>query len=603
MSTTDAHRDCSCCENQQALRTELVEQKKLAGSYKNLHAKAKSREEKAKSQLHEFRRENKDKAALLGKIKELEGRLSALGIEGANPFRRTGEENKRLKKQVKELEVLVRGLQGRIESLKGEREKLKTQVARLSRSLYESGNESRRKRRGSSSKDKGSASGSSEEKKRRKEGNSRTKREGLEEVLENMEASAYCEECGEPFVSNGWEESSTTEVEVRPHKRIIRRQRVRGKCECSRGREVVAKAPARLFPHSEYGNSVWAFYLYQRFSQHQTLCGVARWFENVGARVPKGTLGSRDRAFLDMFGPMGEAIAEHLRGSDVIHGDETGWRLMKLGSQKGNTRAWLWLCASEDAVLVNIDKSRSAAAGLELFGGLRGPGAVQYLVCDRYCSYSAISKETGLTLVFCWAHVRRDFIDVGRGDKEFSVWCARWLKRIGNLYGINRKRVDCFDRGSAKGFKRYQRRLEEEVEKFFDMAEKELKGTVRSSAKSKPLSSLISHREGLSVFVGAPAVPMDNNLAEREIRPAVIARKLSYGSQSECGAKLMSCLYSVAETLRVNGINAYRWFLDYLDACAHNGGRAPEDLSRFLPWTMDEQSPGSMSVVPRGMSP
>ena len=596
MTTTGALTDC-CCENQQALRTELVEQKKLASNYKTLHAKAKARAEKAQQELHEFKQKNKDVVGLLGKIKCLEGRLSALGIESSmNPLRRIGEENKRLKKQVKELEGQIKELEAQIGGLEEEREKLRTQVARLTRSLY--GNESRKGNSG-----KGKGKGSSEQKdkgkKPRKKGNSRTEREGMEETVEDMEVSACCEQCGKPFVSNGWEESSTIEVEVKAHKRIIRRQRVRGTCECSGGREVVAEAQKRLFPHSEYGISVWGMYLHQRFSRHQTLCGVAKWFEDLGVRVPKGTLGSRDRAFLDMFRPMGEAIAGHLRESEVIHGDETGWRLMKLGSEKGNTKAWFWLCASSDAVLVNIDRSRSAAAGLELFGRLRKPGVDQYLVCDRYSSYRAISRECGFRLAFCWAHVRRDFIDVGRGDKKFEVWCARWLKRIENLYRINRRRTSC---KGVKGFEYHQRRLTEAVEKFFYMAQQELGRTEESSAKHKPLCSLITHREGLSVFVDAPEVPMDNNLAEREIRPAVIARKLSYGSQNESGAKLMSCLYSVAETLRLNGINAYRWFVDYLDACAESGG-VPHDLTRFLPWAMDERRLEGLSIVPLGMGP
>ena len=61
----------------------------------------------------------------------------------------------------------------------------------------------------------------------------------------------------------------------------------------------------------------------------------------------------------------------------------------------------------------------------------------------------------------------------------------------------------------------------------------------------------------------------------------------------------MSCLYPVAETPRLNGINAYRRSADYLDECAANGGEAPRDLLRFLPWAMDEQRHKSMSIFLR----
>ena len=603
MRSTDVSPDCNHCENLhsriQELSTELARQKGFTNQYKAAHAKAKLREEEARAQLAEFKRANRDTAKLSRTIKTLESRLSALGVEGkTNPLRRIGEENKRLKKQIKEYEKHIRDLEEKVESLEQECQKLKTQNTRLSRCVYEKKNESRG--RGSSSKDKG------REKKQRKAGNGRRQREGLEQTVENKEVSACCEVCGKPFVSNGWEESSTIEVEVKAHKRIIRRQRCRGTCECSEGREVVAEAPARLFPHSEYGISVWAMYLYQRFCAHQTLGGTARWFENAGVEVPKGTLGSRDRAFVEIFNPVAAAIAEHLREEEVVHGDETGWRVMKFAQTKGNTRAWLWICASEHAVLVNIDESRSAAAGLLLFGGLGKPGAIQYLVSDRYRSYNVISRETGLVLAYCWAHARRDFIDISAADKKIRRWADKWISRIGNLYKMNELRNRCFDKDTQvrrKGYEHRQRRLEEEVEKFFGMVEKELERTAESSPKHQPLSSLISHREGLSVFVGAPQVPMDNNLAERGIRPAVITRKIAYGSQSEGGAQLMSCLYSVMETLRINGINTYRWLVDYLEACAANGGEPPRSLSEFLPWTMSEERLGDMSIDPRGMGP
>ena len=65
----------------------------------------------------------------------------------------------------------------------------------------------------------------------------------------------------------------------------------------------------------------------------------------------------------------------------------------------------------------------------------------------------------------------------------------------------------------------------------------------------------------------------------------------------------MALSYSVMATLRMNGINALKWLEDYLGACAVNGGEAPGDISRWLPWEMDEQRFESMRIVPRGMGP
>ena len=106
--------------------------------------------------------------------------------------------------------------------------------------------------------------------------------------------------------------------------------------------------------------------------------------------------------------------------------------------------------------------------------------------------------------------------------------------------------------------------------------------------RAKALRSLVKHREGLCVFVDRPLVPMDNNRSERILRDPVIGRRLSFGSDSERGAGFTAMMYSVARTLAINGIDVRRWLKDYLTACAENGGRPPEDLSPWLPWSMSE---------------
>ncbi len=75
----------------------------------------------------------------------------------------------------------------------------------------------------------------------------------------------------------------------------------------------------------------------------------------------------------------------------------------------------------------------------------------------------------------------------------------------------------------------------------------------------KPLKSLINHREGLSVFVEHSQVPMDNNIAESALRGPAIARKVSFGSDSEEGARTSAILYTVLGTLSKNGIDILSW--------------------------------------------
>ena len=89
----------------------------------------------------------------------------------------------------------------------------------------------------------------------------------------------------------------------------------------------------------------------------------------------------------------------------------------------------------------------------------------------------------------------------------------------------------------------------------------------------KALRSLVNHREGLCVFVDRPQVPLDNNLAERVLRGPAIGRRLSFGSDSENGARFTAVMYSVVGTLALNGMDVLRWLEAWLEACAKNAGR------------------------------
>ena len=80
-----------------------------------------------------------------------------------------------------------------------------------------------------------------------------------------------------------------------------------------------------------------------------------------------------------------------------------------------------------------------------------------------------------------------------------------------------------------------------------------------------------------------------HNAVERVLRGPVIGRRLSFGSDSEAGARLTAMMYSVLGTLSSNGIDPLRRLEAWLTACAENGGRAPADLSAWLPWSMGAQ--------------
>lgn len=425
------------------------------------------------------------------------------------------------------------------------------------------------------------------------------------EELEPPEELCRCPECNLPYGRHGKVVSEVHEIEVKAHTRRVERIRYRPVCECPGAQEALAPPPPRLFPGTPYGVSVWSWYLVQAYALKRPQRAVARELGLLGLEVPAGTLAGHQQDFLRLFEPLEAEIARRQQDSAWAHGDETSWTVHVLAEQGANPRCWLWVCVTADAVRMRVDAARSAQAAARLFGELGSERAV-VLVCDRYSAYPKLARdhEGQFVLQLCWAHQRRDFVDLQVKRPSLEAWGEGWLERIGGLYALNAARLEAWDpeqplEAQGPAFQALHKALVQALDEVFEAGRKELgelpaksgQGRRRTVADMKraALESLLKHEEGLRVFVGRPFVPLDNNTAERALRGAAIGRKLSHGSFSERGAELLGCLYSVYGTLELNGINPWRWTQAYLQACAEAGGKPPPDIGRWTPWGLTQE--------------
>ena len=197
------------------------------------------------------------------------------------------------------------------------------------------------------------------------------------------------------------------------------------------------------------------------------------------------------------------------------------------------------------------------------------------------------------------------------GFPSLQGWRDAWIERIGELFHLAKLRRQAWRPdlpldGQDARYRACHSRLEACLHGIFETARKELKelcapsipeyncpsrdgrALARLAAQAKALLSLREHREGLSVFLHDPRVPLDNNASERVLRGPVIARHTCFGAGGPDGARVAGLMFDVFATLRLAGLNPYTWALDYLGACADNRGRPPERRDPWLPWRMDE---------------
>ena len=235
-----------------------------------------------------------------------------------------------------------------------------------------------------------------------------------------------------------------------------------------------------------------------------------------------------------------------------------------------------------------LDPSRSSEVPLHHLGH-QAEGVIN---ADRYSAYKVVQGLVAkLLIAFCWAHVRRDFLRLGDGNKKLAPWAEQWVRDINELFRINSTRVK--SKADSQPFREADQSLREALEQMARTRDGELAAPTLHPAKSasggKTLTSLREHWPGLTIFVDHPEIPMDNNEAERRLRSAVVGRKNYYGSGSIWSGALTAALFTILQTLLVNQINPKPWLLAYFDACARNGGRVPDHLGDFLPWNLPPQ--------------
>ncbi len=558
----------------QELEHELTRERSQSGNYKSCWEKARTQLAAKKEEVKRISRVAKSALSLDKEVQRLRALLDEVGVD-------------RRKRST------IMSLRMEIGSLKNENAELNKQVKNLlsnrkvlSNSLY--GRRSEKQKRPPSGRRRGQQPGAP--------GHGRTARPDIEVVEESWHPSddeLTCCSCGKRYVANGKRSSEMYEIKVKAHKRKINKSRHRRACDCeSSSLYVTAPAPVRLFEHTQYGISVWALLTYERYRNLRTYRGIARLFSDHGIKISAGTLADSAKRLLPLFEPLYDAILAHQNEDRLRHADETGWRIQSLREMGGSQRAWLWVSVSKDSVLYKIDRSRSSEVAKVLF--VDSVDCV-FLVCDRYGSYKKMVRDflkelnKKVILCFCWAHMRRDFIKCAAGDEQLEQWREQWIKRIAEMYELNKQRCDHYVSGNTPKFERAQAKLKEACDAMFAKAESELSELVEDARERGPLKSLINHRQGLSVFVEHPQVPMDNNIAESALRGPALARKISFGSDSLEGARTSAILYTVLGTLSKNGIDILSWLKGWLTACAEDGRSPPEDLSPWLSWSMSEQ--------------
>lgn len=304
--------------------------------------------------------------------------------------------------------------------------------------------------------------------------------------------------------------------------------------ECEREVSVGGK-----LSHSKYGPNLHAQVCYWKYQMGLTLGKISRLlFEQYGLSISTGQIAELLNRSAKEFAGQYEAIEMSLPEAAHLHADETGWRV------DGDNR-WLWSFSNDSLSYYRIEAGRGQKVVDAVLGG-RFDGV---LITDCYSAYNKIDcmKQK------CWTHLLRETRELKEKyprDKEVA-WFHGRMKRF-------------FKRG-VKLQTLYQegKDIEKAYRRLIDDTQRWMFRIFRNAELNRVRKRLIRHRDELYTFIKSGVSPTNNN-GEREIRPAVLMRKTSYGNRSDRGSDTQAILMSVIRTCFKQNVDFTRFAANHL---------------------------------------
>jgi transposase len=368
-------------------------------------------------------------------------------------------------------------------------------------------------------------------------GRRRVEAAAADRVVE-VPAPARCPECGGGLTPRDVRDRTAFDADPVRVERIVYRVHRR---RCPHCRKVVQAPVPGLMPKSQYGNGLLSHVAVQHYLYGVTLGQLER---QMG--IGYGSLVDALHQLARRLEPVIPPLIQSYRRSPVRHADETGWR-----TDGGNGYAWLF--CTPRLSLYRFGNTRSASVVRDVLGTRRRAGV---LVVDRYAGYN----RAPCAIQYCYAHLLRDLQDL---EKEFpdQAEVRSFVQTVAPLLAAAM---------GLRGLGLSRRQHRQQARDLRRKIQSAMNAPAQHLAVRGYQDLFRQNARRLYHWADDPAVPAENNRAERELRPLVVARKISFGSQSSNGAHTREVLMTVLHTLRKQSPDPDQAFRTALDQLAAN---------------------------------
>ncbi|NIE81627.1 IS66 family transposase [Asaia sp. As-1742] len=404
-----------------------------------------------------------------------------------------------------------------------------------------------------------------------------------------------CPACGGPLRLVGEDVAEILEL-VAAKLKVIETARLKKSCRhCET--MVQPEAPSRPVPRGMAGPALLAHILVSKFDDHLPLYRQSEIFARQGVDIPRSTLIDWCGQAVAVLRPLATLIRQTVTSSDHLHADDTPIqvldpRLRQTGKPRGVKEGRIWTYLRDQRPWGGDDppavahwfspdrKGINPQTHLANFSGI--------LQADAYAGFRELYKPdaTGMARVreaACWAHLRRDFHDVWKGNG--STIAREALDRIGALYDIERQ---IMGRPAQQRLAVRQQESRPRVEKFRVWCDAQLARIPGKGELAKAIRYALNRWNAFTLFLQGGRVAIDNNAAERAIRPVCVGRKNYLFAGSDAGGDNIADAMTLIESAKLSGLNPQ----DYLaDVIARISDHKINRLNELLPWNWRPATP------------
>jgi transposase len=403
-----------------------------------------------------------------------------------------------------------------------------------------------------------------------------------------MDPGDTCPDCGGVLRLVGCDVSEILDM-IAAQMKVVEIARLKKSCRCCE-KMMQCPAPSRPIPGSLAGPGLLAFILVSKYDDHLPLYRLNEIFARMGADIPDSTLSGWCGGAMKTLTPLVDLLRADVMACDLLHADDTPIRVLdrakaagELGKGVKEGRVWAyvrdqrpWSGTAPPGVAYYFSPDRKGEQPRKHLKNSKG-----ILQADAYSGFRDLYK-LGLdgTAQFreaaCWAHLRRDFHDVWKSTQ--SDIAREALDRIGALYDIE---AQISGRPATERHAVRQAQSKPKVEALKLWAEDNLRHISGKGDLAQAFRYALNRWPSFYLFLDDGRVAIDNNPAERAMRPIGIGRKNWLFAGNDAGGETLAKAMTLIESAKLSGLNPQTYLADVLTRIHDH--IAPR-LYELLPW-------------------